>query len=77
MENISIESEATTERGAQLARLEQLRRSVDEGMHRPLSWRLAQLHGLLKFLSHHEDDMLAALKADLGRCAALGANACF
>lgn len=51
------------------ARLEKLRKAVDEGAHRTLSWRLAQLDGLLRFVSDHEDAMLAALKADLGRCA--------
>lgn len=49
-------------------RLEQLRKIVDEGIARPFSWRLAQLDGLLRFVSEHESAMLAALKADLGRC---------
>jgi len=52
------------------ARLEQLRKIVDEGVHRSLSWRQAQLDGLLQFVSDHEEAMLAALKADLGRCQA-------
>jgi aldehyde dehydrogenase (NAD+) len=52
------------------ARLEQLRKTVDEGVHRPLSWRQDQLNRLLQFVSDHEEAMLAALKADLGRCAA-------
>src|ERR1700722_11720757 len=52
------------------ARLAQLRKAVDEGVYRSLSWRQAQLDGLLRFLSDHEEAMLAALKADLGRCAA-------
>ena len=51
-------------------RLKQLREAVDEGVARPLSWRLAQLDGLLRFVADHEAAMLAALKADLGRCAA-------
>jgi acyl-CoA reductase-like NAD-dependent aldehyde dehydrogenase len=51
------------------ARLERLRRAVDVGMHRPLSWRQQQLDGILRFVSDHEEAMLAALKADLGRCA--------
>jgi aldehyde dehydrogenase (NAD+) len=50
------------------SRLEQLRQIVDEGIARSLSWRLAQLDGLLRFVSDHELAMLAALKADLGRC---------
>jgi aldehyde dehydrogenase (NAD+) len=46
-----------------------LRKTVDEGVHRSLSWREAQLDGLLRFVSDHEEAMLAALEADLGRCA--------
>src|SRR5271155_2820442 len=68
MEHSAIETE-TAEFSSQ-ARLEQLRRTVDEGVHRSLSWRQAQLDGLLQFVSDHEEAMLAALKADLGRCAA-------
>jgi aldehyde dehydrogenase (NAD+) len=49
-------------------RLELLRQSVDDGTSRPLSWRLDQLRGLLRFVADHEDAILAALKADLGRC---------
>ncbi len=56
--------------GSPEARLELLRKTVDEGVHRSLSWRQAQLDGLLRFVSDHEEAMLAALKADLGRCAA-------
>jgi aldehyde dehydrogenase (NAD+) len=52
------------------ARLQQLRKTVDDGLLRSVSWREAQLDGLLRFLSDHEEAMLAALKADLGRCAA-------
>jgi aldehyde dehydrogenase (NAD+) len=51
-------------------RLEALRKTVDDGIARPLPWRLAQLDGLLRFIADHEAAMLAALKADLGRCAA-------
>jgi len=51
-------------------RLEQLRRQVDAGIERPNSWRLDQLNGLLRFVHDHEDAMLSALKADLGRCPA-------
>ncbi len=50
------------------SRLEQLRKAVDDGVARPLSWRLAQLDGLLRFVADHEAAMLQALKADLGRC---------
>src|SRR6201997_3706179 len=49
-------------------RLEKLRKIVDNVFARPFSWRLAQLDGLLRFVSDHESAMLAALKADLGRC---------
>jgi aldehyde dehydrogenase (NAD+) len=52
------------------SRIEQLRKIVDDGIARPLSWRLAQLDGLLRFVSEHESAMLASLKADLGRCPA-------
>jgi aldehyde dehydrogenase (NAD+) len=51
-------------------RLDQLRKAVDEGLHRSLPWRQTQLDGLIRFVSDHEEAMLAALKADLGRCAA-------
>jgi aldehyde dehydrogenase (NAD+) len=51
-------------------RLEQLRKTVDHGAARSLSWRIAQLEGLLQFVADHESAMLAALKTDLGRCAA-------
>src|ERR1700733_3373150 len=64
MEHGAIETE--TPQG----RLDQLRRTVDEGVHRSLAWRQAQLDGLLQFVSDHEEAMLPALKADLGRCAA-------
>jgi aldehyde dehydrogenase (NAD+) len=52
------------------SRLDQLRKAVDEGVHCSLSWRQTQLDGLIRFVSDHEEAMLAALKADLGRCAA-------
>jgi len=52
------------------SRLEQLRKAVDDGVARPLSWRLAQLDGLLRFVADHETAILEALKADLGRCPA-------
>jgi aldehyde dehydrogenase (NAD+) len=68
MEHSAIETE-TAQLSSPQARLDQLRRTVDEGVHRPLSWRQTQLDGLLQFVSDHEEAMLAALKADLGRCA--------
>ena len=51
-------------------RLEQLRKAADQGVARPLSWRLTQLDGLLRFVTDHEFSILRALKADLGRCPA-------
>jgi aldehyde dehydrogenase (NAD+) len=69
MEHSAIETE-TADLSSPQPRLDQLRKTVDEGVYRSLSWRLAQLDGLLQFVSDHEDAMLAALKADLGRCAA-------
>jgi acyl-CoA reductase-like NAD-dependent aldehyde dehydrogenase len=55
-----------------LERLHELRQTVDAGTERPPSWRVAQLNGLLRFVDEHEDAMLDALKADLGRCRAEG-----
>ena len=49
-------------------RIELLRKGVDDGVSRPLSWRLDQLRALLRFLADHENAILAALKKDLGRC---------
>ena len=69
MNQTTIETETATATTPE-ARLERLRKTVDEGAHhRSLSWRQAQLDGLLRFVSDHEEAMLAALKADLGRCA--------
>lgn len=53
-------------------RLQRLREAVDAGIARSLPWRLAQLEGLSRFVDEHEDAMLDALKADLGRCRAEG-----
>jgi aldehyde dehydrogenase (NAD+) len=69
MKHSAIETE-TAELTSPPVRLEQLRKTVDEGVHRSLSWRHAQLDGLLQFVSDQEEAMLAALNADLGRCAA-------
>jgi aldehyde dehydrogenase (NAD+) len=69
---LSMEHSAIKTEAAELSpqdRLDQLRKTVDEGVHRSLSWRHAQLEGLLRFVSDHEEAMLDALKADLGRCA--------
>jgi aldehyde dehydrogenase (NAD+) len=69
MKHSAIETEIPEVSSPQ-ARLQQLRKSIDEGVYRSLSWRQAQLDGLLRFVADHEDAMLAALEADLGRCAA-------
>jgi len=37
------------------------------GRTKPLAWRVAQLEGLERLVGEHEDDMAAALAADLGR----------
>ena len=44
-----------------------LRRTFDSGRTRSTEWRRTQLDGLLTLLTAHEDEMVAALKADLGR----------
>jgi aldehyde dehydrogenase (NAD+) len=43
------------------------RRGFDRGHTRPLAWRLAQLDGLARFLKEREDQILAALAADVGK----------
>jgi aldehyde dehydrogenase (NAD+) len=63
-------SEAVVEEAFPLVRLERLRTTVDAGVSRPISWRLTQLEGLARFVDDHEDSILDALKADLGRCCA-------
>ena len=44
-----------------------MQESVGRGVTRPLSWRLGQLKRLQTLLDSHEDEVLAALKADLGK----------
>lgn len=44
-----------------------LRRTFDSGRTRSTEWRRTQLDGLLTLLTAHEDEMVAALKEDLGR----------
>jgi aldehyde dehydrogenase (NAD+) len=70
--NLMNSSEDMIEVSLPKARLDRLRKTVDAGIERPLSWRLAQLDGLLRFIDEHESSMLDALKADLGRCRAEG-----
>ena len=66
-------SDAVTEAASAVflaERLDRLRKLVDDGIARPLSWRQDQLKGLLRFVADHEDAILAALRADLGKCKA-------
>lgn len=49
------------------ALVERARRAFDRGVTRPISWRLAQLDGLARFLVEREADILAALAADVGK----------
>ena len=44
-----------------------VRATYDEGRTRPLEWRRAQLHGLIRMLSERESEFVAALAADLGK----------
>jgi aldehyde dehydrogenase (NAD+) len=66
VESIAAQSETSVPH----QRLRQVRQAVDAGIARTLAWRLAQLDGLLRFVNEHEEAMLDALKADLGRCRA-------
>ena len=45
----------------------QLRATFDSGRTRPLAWREAQLAGLRRMMEEAEDELVAALRADLGR----------
>ena len=49
------------------ALLDGLRATYAEGTTRPLGWRVDQLNGLLRLLEEGEDELLAALAADLGK----------
>jgi aldehyde dehydrogenase (NAD+) len=46
---------------------ERLRRSFASGRTRPAAWREAQLRGLLRMATEREDDICAALHADLAK----------
>lgn len=62
---ITESSEAlTTEIAATVA---SVRAAFNSGRTRPLAWREAQLDGLLRLLDEGEADLLAALKADVGK----------
>ncbi|MFL6205064.1 MAG: aldehyde dehydrogenase family protein [Acidimicrobiales bacterium] len=45
----------------------QLRATFDSGRTRPLAWREAQLAGLRRMMEEGEDELLEALRTDLGR----------
>lgn len=49
------------------ARIAAVRKTYDSGRTRPLSWRRGQLKALLELLSEREEDLVAALRADLGK----------
>jgi aldehyde dehydrogenase (NAD+) len=45
------------------------RRAFDDGVTKPREWRVAQLRALRSLLVDHEDELAAALHADLGKSA--------
>ena len=45
----------------------QLRATFDSGRTRPLAWREAQLSGLRRMMEEAEDELVEALRSDLGR----------
>ena len=47
--------------------LDDLNHTFRTGLTRPVSWRKEQLKQLLQFLNDHEQDLLDALKKDLGK----------
>ncbi len=49
------------------ADVEALWRVFHSGRTRPLEWRIRQLDGLLRLLREREDELMAALRADLGK----------
>jgi len=49
--------------------LRRARAAYDRGVTRPLAWREAQLDGLARLLREGEDELVAALRADLGKSA--------
>lgn len=44
-----------------------VRKTFRSGRTRPLTWRIAQLKGLLRFIDECEVDIAAAIESDLGR----------
>lgn len=52
--------------------VQRLRATYDSGLTRPASWRINQLQQLQLLLSEHENALLSALNADLGKSSAEG-----
>ncbi|MCC6225189.1 MAG: aldehyde dehydrogenase family protein [Microthrixaceae bacterium] len=44
-----------------------LRQTFESGRTRPIAWRREQLAGLVQFLVAHEDELIEALRTDLGK----------
>ncbi|KAK9072585.1 hypothetical protein SSX86_009020 [Deinandra increscens subsp. villosa] len=49
------------------ADLKELREAFNSGKTKESSWRISQLHGLLRILEDRENDISMALKRDLGK----------
>jgi aldehyde dehydrogenase (NAD+) len=47
--------------------LDRLRATVEAGTTRSLDWREAQIDAVIRFAKHHTDDLLEAMRSDLGR----------
>ena len=47
--------------------VDNLRANFDAGLTRPLSWRRSQLRQLIRLLQEGEDELLGALRADVGK----------
>ena len=66
--DVTAPSSAAASSSADAAALvAQLRKTYSAGRTRSLQWREEQLDGLLRLLSEREDELVAALVADLGR----------
>jgi aldehyde dehydrogenase (NAD+) len=57
----------TTALGDVSSLVEQLHKTFDSGITRPLEWRQRQLDGIVSFLDAHSAALEAAMKSDLGR----------
>ena len=47
--------------------VDRLRRTVRQGVTRPIEWREAQLDGIIRFAKEHTEALIDAMEADLGR----------